>query len=55
MVRAIYDIYLLNNNILIVVLLYITVDAALEQNKLKKHLIKKKAMRGKKVCTIKIL
>jgi len=37
MVRAIYSIYLLNNNILIVVLLYITVDAALEQNKLKNN------------------
>jgi hypothetical protein len=37
MVRAIYSIYLLNNNILIVVLLYITVDTAVEQNKLKNN------------------
>jgi hypothetical protein len=37
MIRAIYSIYLLNNNILVVVLLYITVDAALEQNKFKNN------------------
>jgi len=37
MVRSIYSIYLLNNNILIVVLLYMTVDAASEQNKLKNN------------------
>jgi hypothetical protein len=36
MVKSIYSIYLLNNNVLIVVLLYITVDAASEQNKFKK-------------------
>lgn len=42
MIGVIYSIYLLNNNILIVVL-YIIVDAAFEQNELKKqHLIKRR-------------